>query len=164
MTTNAITQERLKQLVAYDPDGGEFTWLVTVSNRAPAGRKAGGMSNGYIVIRLDGVLYRAHRLAWLYVHGVWPEHDIDHINGRRSDNRLVNLRPATRAENLQNLRIARAYGSSGLLGAHRWKGKWRAAIAANGIQHHLGTFETPQEAHEAYLRAKAQLHPFQTLT
>lgn len=98
---------------------------------------------GYIVIQVAGASYRAHRLAWLYVHGEWPQEEIDHINHDRTDNRISNLRPATRLINAKNLsRSARC--SSGLTGVH-WYAKtkkWQAQIMANRKRIHLGYFDS----------------------
>src|SRR3990167_3120706 len=107
-----ISQQRLKELLSYNPNTGEFTRLVATGIHGcnKAGVVVGCLSDhptqGYILIRVnnDGILYRAHRLAWLYVYGFWPPADIDHINGNRSDNRIVNLRSVTRSQNLQNMR------------------------------------------------------------
>lgn len=108
----------------------------------------------------------AHRLAWLYVHGRWPIADIDHINGIRDDNRFTNLREASRAENNQNIRSARSHAISGLLGAHwhRQSGLWYMRIKVDGKSFTKGMFATAEEAHAAYLKAKAEHHPFSTIT
>lgn len=104
----------------------------------------------------------AHRLVWLHLYGEWPEHGIDHINGRRSDNTAANLRSVPQSENVQNQRKARRDNkSTGLLGVSRPSGrsKYRAQIMAQGRNRYLGYFDTPEEAHAAYLAAKRQLHP-----
>ena len=81
MATDLITQSRLKSLLTYDADTGEFCWAVSTSNRTPVGSVANCRDkNGYVVIRVDKKLYKAHRLAWLYEYGVWPTKNIDHIN------------------------------------------------------------------------------------
>jgi HNH endonuclease/AP2 domain len=83
---------------------------------------------------------------------------VDHINGVRHDNRPSNLRPATQSENLANTRL-RSNNTSGLKGAsfHKQAGRWRAAIRIDGRQRHLGLFDTPEEAHAAYVRAAREL-------
>src|SRR5690606_34614864 len=101
-----LTQQRLKELLYYDPETGIFTRLVGRSGpRARAGDVAGSDNGkGYIRIYVDGRPYKAHRLAWFYMHGEWPE-EIDHRNGERADNRLSNLRPVTRQQNNLNQSI-----------------------------------------------------------
>ena len=116
------------------------------------------MSHGYICIRVDNVLYTAHRLAWLYAYGRWPTHQLDHINKDRADNRLCNLREATNAENAQNRK--RRDNKTGYTGVNRENNKWKAEIKLNYKTIRLGLFDTPEEAHAAYLSAKHGLHPF----
>lgn len=162
-----LTSGRLREVLSYDADLGFFTWRVKSSRRVKIGDIAGCHgSSGYYQIRIDRRTYLAHRLAWLYVHGCWPSSQIDHINGNKADNRLVNLREATIGENMQNFRSARSDNKScGLLGAsfHKPTGRWRAQIQVNGRVLHLGRFDTAEEAHVAYLAAKRELHPFQTI-
>lgn len=155
----ALTVHRLRELLTYSPTTGLFTWKVTLGSRAAAGDTAGCLkTDGYILIRVDRFLYRAHRLAWLYVHGAWPD-QIDHRNGIRSDNRLVNLRATNSQGNAQNKRKAQSNSRSGLLGASPSGNKWAATIHTGGKKFHLGYFFTPEEAHRVYLHAKQLLHP-----
>lgn len=105
----------------------------------------------------------AHRLAWQYATGDVPAADIDHINGVKNDNRLANLRPATRAQNMQNQRRARSDNATGILGVGCVRGRWKSQIQSDGIRMHLGTFDTAEHARSAYLDAKAARHPFQTI-
>lgn len=161
---SAITAERLRHLLDYDPISGAF--LRRVAGRGlRVGQVAGSDCRGYRSIAVDGRDYRAHRLAWLYVHGRWPTGMLDHINGDRADNRIANLRECSNSENLQNLKCARRDSGSGLLGASWHKGKrlWQAAIELNGKARHLGYYGTADAAHAAYLKAKAEVHPFSTL-
>ena len=99
-----ITQKRLKELLHYDPDTGIFTWLADGKCKRKAGDTAGTLdsSNGYIRIRIDKRSYVAHRLAWLYMHGSWPDELLDHINRDRADNRAVNLRQVNYTYNAYN--------------------------------------------------------------
>lgn len=158
MDTNQMTQARLQELVNYAADTGIFTWNKP-RRRCRSGDKTGcRMRNGYICIRLDDILYTAHRLAWLYVHGVWPTHQLDHINGDRADNRIANLREATNAQNAQNRK--RKDNKSGFPGVRAENSKWLAEIKVNYKVIRLGLYATPEEAHEAYLKAKRDLHPF----
>jgi HNH endonuclease len=111
--------------------------------------------DGYIRIKVDGHLYMAHRLAWLYVNGSFPPHRIDHKNGIRDDNRIRNLREATHAEDSWNRKPRRA---GGLKGCHFCHGKWQARIQYHGKRIHLGSFNTEKEAHVAYWKAARKLH------
>ena len=156
-----LTQSYLKERLHYDPETGIFTWAVGCKGNR-AGDAAGSLKpSGYRQIMIDGRLYRAHRLAWLYVYGKWPADLIDHINGLRDDNRIVNLREATAAENQQN-RTANANNASGFMGVywHKRDCKWRSHIKIEGRVKHLGCFDTPETASAAYLDAKAELHTF----
>ncbi len=160
MATPNLTAARLRELLSYDPDTGLFRWKVQTSKRVKVGDIAGTLVKiGYISISIDADMIRAHRLAWLYVHGSWPTGDIDHIDGNRANNRWSNLRDVTRSMNAQNLKRAHAdNAASGLLGVYRDKKKWAASLTVNGKRHRLGNFTTPEEAHAAYLKAKRELH------
>lgn len=156
-----LTQERLKELLDYDPDTGVFVWRVSrggINKDTQAGSK---LSNGYIYISISKRRYYTHRLAWLYVHGCWPTNQIDHINRVRDDNRICNLREATPSENQWNGGKYKN-NTSGLLGVQCIKssGKWKAQITIHGIVKNLGHFNTPEEANAAYVRAKAEHHKF----
>jgi len=154
-----LTAERLRELLSYDPDTGLFHWR-RQKGRASAGDKAGRFSftHGYIDIGIDGCLYRAHRLAWLYIYGKWPT-EMDHINGVRNDNRLVNLRQCTVSENRSN-RGASPRNTSGFKGVSKRAndGKWIAQIKKNGKVTWLGSFDDPAEAHAAYCKAAKVIH------
>jgi hypothetical protein len=156
-----LTRERLKELLNYDPETGMFTWAASPNRNDLIGKPAGGVTErGYIKIRIDGIKHRAHRLAWLYVHGKWPEDRIDHINGDSTDNRICNLREAKQFENGQNRKASKS-SAAGLLGVSKQAyGKWVAVICLHRKRHHLGSFDTPEEAHEAYAKAKAEMHTF----
>ena len=146
---------RLREVLDYDPETGAFTRKISDSYRPRIGRPAGSKTNyGYIRIDVDGQLHRAHRLAWLYVTGSWPEHQIDHINGKRDDNRWSNLRAASGAQNSQNSK-KRKHNRSGFKGVS-WKvksAKWVAHIRVNGKSRHLGYFEDLNDAAHAYANA-----------
>lgn len=165
MAAANISAARLRELLNYDPDTGVFTWLRPTGRRAKPGATAGSIQGrGYLGIRIHGVKYLAHRLAWLYQCGVWPDGDIDHINGDRCDNRIVNLRRAARSTNIQNLRSAKSHNKTGFLGvvldsSRKTARKYAARIVYGGKQHHLGYYNTPEEAHAVYLEAKRRLHP-----
>lgn len=166
MGVEPITARRLRALMHYAPDTGVFTWKVTKGSRAIAGTVAGTVTRNVQKtiprrrIYVDGRFYWAHRLAFLYMTGSWPEYDVDHINGNPLDNRWSNLRDVPRQINCQNLRRARADSKSGLLGVS-WdssRSRWFACIRHNGKTIGLGRFEDMHEAHEAYLAAKRELH------
>lgn len=163
MVRPIITAARLRELLHYDPSTGAFAWRVSRGNVAKGDVAGGPSANGYTKIRVEARLYLAHRLAWLYVHGEWPPHQIDHVNGARSDNRIGNLRSATSAENHQNIRAAMTNNKSGLLGVFAKRGKFASCIGLDGKNKFLGTFETPELANAAYLQAKASIHPYQTI-
>ena len=160
-----IDSTRLKDFLTYDLQSGKFYWKTNRGYHIKVGDVAGCLHHsGYIVIAIEKQQYQAHRLAWLYVHGEYPKNHIDHINGIRSDNRIENLRDAIQSENCQNLKKSR--GLSGLLGASIdpvRKNRWKSSIKLNGKNIYLGWFKTPKEAHQAYIQAKRQLHPFGTL-
>lgn len=160
---NNITQERLKELFDYDKELGHLIRRVRTSPNTRPGEVAGRVNNkGYRQTMIDKQRHMEHRLVWLYVHGEWPSMEVDHINGVRDDNRIENLRLATRAQNQQNVGI-RSHNTSGYIGV-TWYPKlsrWRAQIKANGKKMHIGLFDCPVEAHNAYLAKKAELHTFQ---
>jgi hypothetical protein len=161
MAKTDLTAQRLRELLHYDPETGVFTWKVANGTRAKVGAIAGSLSKGYILVRVDALNRRAHRLAWFYVNGEWPTDEIDHINGDKSDNRICNLRCVSRSVNLQNQRQPRSDNARGLylgVGWDKARQKWRAQIK-DGKNTFLGRFNSQEEASEAYLAAKRRLHP-----
>lgn len=154
-----ITQAELKDLFDYSVHTGLFTRKINRGNTAK-GDIAGTMSDGYIHISINNAPYKAHRLAWLYTYGVFPNNDIDHINRDRADNRLCNLRDATRSENMENQRKPRGNNKSGFLGVHFHKqsGMFRAQIKAGRKTYSIGLFKTAEEASLAYLVEKKNRH------
>lgn len=157
-----ITQDELKHRLSYDETTGEFVWKNPSKYRQEyIGKVAGSVHpHAYVVISIDGVPYPAHRLAWLYTFGKFPAGCIDHINGKRGDNRISNLRDVDRKANAENRRAARAGHSVGLLGV-AWRprnGKYEARISVNKKYMYLGLFDTAEAAHEAYLQAKRVHH------
>lgn len=156
-----LTQERLRELIAYEPITGRFIW--TKARRSvTVGKEAGTInSRGYRNLCIDGTLYLAHRVAWFYMHGVWPE-QIDHINGNKADNRWENLRECTAAENGQNLAL-NPRNKVGLPGVffNNTRNRWQASIQIAGKPKYLGRYKTAEEAGAAYIQAKARLHTFQ---
>lgn len=157
-----LAPERLRSVLRYEPETGAFVWLE--SGRGPykrAGAIAGTLSRwGYTVIGVDGTQYLAHRMAWLYEHGKWPEQEIDHINGVKTDNRIANLRDVSRSVNQENIRTARSDSQSGILGVS-WNSdqcKWVASIQVQRKQTIVGRFDDKHEAQAAYLSAKRKMH------
>jgi len=152
-----ITAEELRSILAYNPETGAFTWKVTASNRRQAGELAGCKCkrSGYMLIGYKGVVYPAHRLAWLHVYGTWPTMDIDHINGIPGDDRICNLRLATHQQNMSN-RGRQKNNSSGYKGVYRHQEKWRARITVAGKSVSLGVYHNPEEAHRAYAEAASR--------
>ena len=155
-----LTVDVLKEHLTYDPDTGVF--IRVKSHRldfvgVPTGSPGG---DGYIYIRLRRQQFIAHRLAWLYVYGEWPKNEIDHINGVHGDNRIQNLRDVSTSGNQQNQKTPQIHNKSGFLGVDKLRTgkKWRAQITVNNRKIYLGVFKTPEDAHQAYLQAKRQLH------
>ena len=155
-----LTQEQLKELLSYDPETGIFTWLKAVSKSVRVGSIAGSFDKkGYIRIGLLRRRYSAHRLAFLYMTGSFPPNDTDHINGVRNDNRWINLRQATNSENQRNQGkpITNTSGYKGVSWNKRAK-KWLAKIKHMNHDIHLGYFDSPEAAHQAYIEAAEKLH------
>lgn len=165
---NDLTAEYVRQRLDYDPATGSFRWK-SYAGSAPrenkrwntryAGKQAGTVRSfsassplQYVQIKLRNFNYLAHRLAWLYVYGEWPEGELDHINGDSLDNRIANLRLATTSQNQANRRINQN-NASGFKGVCKLRARFRAKITREGQARHLGTFDTPEEAHAAYAAA-----------
>ncbi len=145
----------------YDPNTGIFTWAIN-RYRVRVGAGAGTLrKDGYIRIQIDCELHLAHRLAWFFVHGVWPVNQIDHINGVRTDNRIANLRIATPAENSQNQGKNRN-NTSGYTGVswNKRAGKYQSQIQVNGKLIYLGLFDDKEEAKQAREDAKKKYHGY----
>jgi len=152
----------IKEYLSYNPETGLFTWLLNqCNNKIKAGDIAGcATKRGYIFITATKKQYLAHRLAWYFYYLKWPERGLDHINGIKNDNRIANLRLATHSENKQNVSYAQKNNKCNVRGIHFYQGRWRADINIKGINTYLGRFNTPEEAHQAYLTAKRLHHPF----
>lgn len=156
-----LTLQRLLKVLSYDAESGVFVWkeVSEFSNRK-VGDVAGSKNKlGRIIIKIDGEYYYASRLAWLYVTGNWPIYGVDHKNGIKSDNRFDNLRDAPTQINAENKRTAQKNNKSGLMGVCTdGNGRYRARITINYAIKCLGSFDTPEQAHEAFLKAKRELH------
>lgn len=149
----------VKSVLAYDSRTGIFTWKVNRGGAAKAGEIAGTDLQGYIRIRVSGGFFLAHRLAWFYETGEWPDKDIDHINRALSDNRISNLRLCTNSENMANKKT-QYNNKAGLKGASwdKKSKKWKSQIAKDGKKYHLGFFNNPMDAHNAYVAAAERMH------
>jgi hypothetical protein len=156
-----LTQARLKELLSYNPETGDFTNLKSGKGRKPVGAVVGSVSNsGYWTSMIDGKNYQHHRLVWLYVHGEFPRADLDHRDGNRANNRLINLREATRSENCQNASM-KQNNTSGVTGVRQVGNRWRTMISLRGVHRHIGYYSTRELAEAAYLAAKREYHEFQ---
>lgn len=143
------SQERLKELLDYDPETGVFTYKVRVARRVKIGDEAGYVNTvGYRIMSIDGRKYAGHRMAWIYKYGEDPIGlDIDHKDGDRTNNRIDNLRLATRSQNTTHRKKVKGIRS-------RCPGKWEARIKVNGKEIQLGNFTCPWHAYAAYWDAR----------
>lgn len=155
-----LSREDVLRRLDYDPDTGAFTYKARTGRGQPLpGSIAGSFdAKGYVIINIFGRRLKAHRLAWLIVHGAWPEGIIDHINRCKADNRIANLRGATKSLNGQNVLDARSDNRLGHRGVHKLGGRSKRYIARmhkDGRRVVVGHFDTPEEAGAAYQAAKA---------
>ena len=150
-----ITQSQLKKILSYNSDTGVFTWNMS-RKKCRIGDAAGSINQlGYVIIKTPHGRYKAHRLAWLYIHGSFPIEQIDHINGKPSDNRISNLRDVNAIQNSGNSKLY-CNNTSGRVGVHWSKDrkKWHAHIKVNYKRYHLGSFDDWDDAVEARSRAE----------
>jgi hypothetical protein len=156
---NKIELSFVKALLEYNPNNGEFHWKVTRNNSVKKGSVAGWINpEGYRCIQLNNKEYKAHRLGWFLFYGEWPINEIDHINGRKLDNRIENLRDVSKKLNMWNQHKPSRNNKSGFIGVYKHGTRYRAQIGVNGMNIRLGFFKTPEEAHEEYLNAKRYFH------
>lgn len=153
-----MTQEELKRILHYDPNTGIFTRLSS-KRSSLIGTQAGTFNHGYIQIRVGKKIYQAHRLAWLYIHGEWPDKVIDHKDGNPSNNCIDNLRVCTLIQNQFNSRKP-VINTSGVKGVYFSKstGKWQASIRVNGKLKYLGVFADFNDAVVARQNAATKYH------
>jgi len=156
-----LTPDTLRDVLSYDEKTGHFYWLVKPSARVHLGQRAGSLdAKGYRVIKIAGKNYKAHRLAWFYVHDEWPMLDLDFINRYTDDNRIKNLREATKEQNGGN---SGSKKQGKLKGAywHKREQVWFSAINIDGKQVFLGNYDTEKDAHVAYCKiAKVKFGEF----
>lgn len=154
-----ISIDDLRARFTFDPETGAILRLKP-TQRSPIGSRADFLrERGYAFVEIDRKMVRAHRVIWALAHGEWPPKEIDHINGCRSDNRLSNLRLATRSENMANIVVSRV-GKSGVRGVS-WDQdaqKWYARISKNGSEIYVGLFDDLSAAHAAYVEASKKIN------
>lgn len=154
-----ISIDTLREALVYDPETGLLHWRVKNNARWRGGGRAGWISKstGYYVILFKRQKFLLHRVGWALTHNRWPPADLDHINGDPADNRLVNLREATRSENCANSRRPKS-NTTGFKGVSQTKsGRWHAIIGHNGRTIYGSRFDTPEEAHADYMRLAESL-------
>lgn len=156
-TSKIVSHEELVRLVSYDPETGILTRKVRTANRVKVGDKIGSLSgNGYLIGCIGGLYAYVHQFAWFYVNGVWPDHDIDHRDLNKTNNRIENLRKATESQNSGNI-LPHRDSISGIKGVHPKRNKWCAQVMCQGKRMTLGSFDTKEEAAAAYLEASERL-------
>ena len=153
------SQERLKELFDYNEEEGKLIWNKRGKGKT-VGEKAGTVKSNYTLVKVDGVLYNAHRLIWMYCYGEDPKSRIvEHANRDGNNNKLNNLRLANESQNGTN-KFTACRNTSGFKGV-KWverMGQWSAQIAKNGKEKHLGFYDCPKEAYEGYIKASGELH------
>lgn len=158
-----LTQDILESVLSYNKDSGDFVWKKSVSQSCRKGSKAGTVSDGkgtnYITISISRNFFYAHRLAWLYVTGEWPENQIDHINGNGMDNRWVNLRLANFTENACNVGL-RKNNTSGYKNVTWDKtcNKWLVQIQKDYVVRYAGWFDNLQDAVQISKVKRQEIH------
>lgn len=156
-----IDPEFLRLHFTYDKNTGIFLKKSWVGSRGRVSKEVvygvDGV-NRYVQIPVGGLMFFAHRLAFVYVNGVYPELQVDHIDGDGRNNRWSNLRLVTHKENAQHNVNGNSNNTSGLRGAFRNRGKWKSCIGVDGVEVALGVFETKEQAHQAYISAKNRMH------
>jgi len=155
-----LTQTELMRLVTYDPNTGLFVNKIFRNVKAKAGDIAGTRTtDGYLAIQISGKKYQAHRLAWLYMTGDWPEHEIDHVNRLRDDNRWRNLRVVTRMENSHNTgKHAKSISGRKGVAWHSRAQKWQVQLRVNHVSHYIGMYANLDDAVRARAEAEQRLY------
>lgn len=157
--TENLTYERAIEILRYDAETGVLERKLKNGEWRRCGDKP-NHSDGRGCVRVYGKTYLTHRLIWLLVYGEWPEYEIDHLDRDPMNNKIENLRAATRIENQHNHGV-RKDNSSGYIGVYFFKrdNNYRAQIALNGKRIHLGYYPTAEEAFLAYMLGKIEHHP-----
>lgn len=152
-----MTHEECLKLFSYDKESGKLYWKIKPNDRTHVGTECGHIMNcGYKHISYKGKKYLAHRLIWFIQNAVWPEKQLDHINGLKLDNRLENLREVTNRMNANNLKQHR---QGHLVGSSfdKRRNKWQSYIKLDKVRKHLGYFQTQLEAHSTYINKCKEL-------
>ncbi len=157
-----LTAEYVRQIFDYNPEIGELRWKLRTDLRPCdsarlVGRLAGSVKSDCVNIKINGKMYKAHRVIFLWMKGEWPKYQCDHVDVETSNNRWSNLREATQSQNQANKRLYKN-NSSGLKGVH-WRsdvGKYQAQINKSGKRTHLGYFDDPNDGHAAFCRASQE--------
>ena len=157
-----LTQKELKRQLHYDPNTGIFTRLVSNHHSVKIGEKAGCINNGYVRIVIDNKQYYAHRLAWFYIYGEWndfPNAVIDHIDGNKENNKILNLRKISHQENILNQKL-RKNNTSGIKGVswHPRDKTWVVRLMINGVAKYLGSFKDIELAELVAIEARKKYH------
>lgn len=150
----------ITKMLRYNHVTGEIVRVSSRTNKKYEGKVAGHLrSDGYVRVYVAGKNLMAHRIAWFLFFGRWPEKQIDHVNGVRSDNRICNLREATDSQNAHN-RKKPITNTSGYKGVHLHKQtrRYQARIRIDGKQTSLGLFDDPFDAHIAYCHAAKRVY------
>lgn len=156
MLMNTLPIEELRQSLHYDPSTGALSWVE--SKRGRRRKQVGHITtDGYHGVWVNGVRLKAHRVAFAHYYGRWPDGEIDHINGIKTDNRIENIREADRAENEHNKRVL-PYNRTGVKGVSFYRGRYDARAKCRGKEHRFGSFATLQEAAEAVRLGRERLH------
>jgi len=153
-----LTQQRLKEVLNYNWLSGLFVWKQHYFKSYVG--KVAGCFDRYVQIKIDGKVYLAHRLAWLYVYGKWPDGEIDHKDTVKHHNWFSNLRDTTHSGNQQNKIKEKANSKTGILGVSycEIRDNFIAQIVVGGKKKNLGRFNTSEEAQQVYLKVKRVLH------
>lgn len=166
MAKAILTAESVRQMFSYDEVTGKLTWKQK-SPRAGIGAEAGYNNGKYLVVGFNKTTHKVHRIIWLHFYGEHPLGVIDHIDGEKTNNAIRNLRDVSPSENSQNIKTASKNNKSGLLGVcwHKRDKKWIAQIRLPESKYALeiGRFDSPEDAHKAYIDKKREVHEGCTL-